>query len=376
MTAAGRRRDGSLPLRIVVTDASVKHSIAIQRALRRRFPDVVLIGHDDHRSPFPRWYGQLDRCIDDVPLEGLLGAGGFDLVLAVGGKAVRTVAALCPEQAVLPAAEQLARSYDKYACAQLAQSVGVDTPRTEIIRTVEELRARDTPLPCVVKPVSETEAKGVSYAGTPEERARAVQGWLARLGPRSHSGVLVQEVVAGEAYGLFALYDRGRPVRVFMHRRIREFPVSGGASTAARAVFDPALRDAGLRLLDALEWNGVAMVEFKRNARTGAFTLIEVNGKFWGSTELAMRAGVDFAGDLVRLFRGDRLDYEETFDRDCHFYWPLDDDLTNLWRTGRLGRVRDYWAPEANTNVGQSIRADVWKSLRTVVRLGRRDSVP
>jgi predicted ATP-grasp superfamily ATP-dependent carboligase len=362
----------SQPLRVVITEASVKHAVAIQRELRARVPGIVLIGHDACRSPLPGWYGQLDRYVAGVPLADALEAVRFDLVLPVGGASVRTVAEHWPERAVLPASESLERCYDKYASMRLAESVGVAAPRTTLVRMVDELDACDCRFPCVVKPASETEAKGVTYAGNREQRERAVRGWLDRLAPEPHSGVLVQEEIRGQAYGFFALYDRGRAVRVFMHKRLRELPVSGGASTAARAVFEPALRDAGLRVLDALRWHGVAMVEFKRDEGTGAFVIIEVNGKFWGSTELALRAGVDFAGDLVRVFRGERLELDETFDRDCHFYWPLDGDLTNLWRTRRLGRVREYWAPGANTNVGQSLRADAWKCARTLVRL-RRD---
>lgn len=137
-------------------------------------------------------------------------------------------------------------------------------------------------------------------------------------------------------------------------------------------MYEPALLDAGLRLLDALAWHGVAMVEFKRDRRTGEFMLIEINAKFWGSTELALRAGVNFPGDLVRIFRGERLQYTETFDRDCHFYWPLDDDLVNLWETRRLGRVREYWSSGGHTNLGQSLRADAWKSVRTLRKLAAR----
>lgn len=99
----------------------------------------------------------------------------------------------------------------------LAASVGVAHPRTVVIRVPEELEGCDSGFPCVVKPASETEAKGVSYADTADERDRAVRRWLERLGPVPHSGVLVQEYVHGEPHGVFALYDRGRAVRVFMH---------------------------------------------------------------------------------------------------------------------------------------------------------------
>ena len=184
-------------------------------------------------------------------------------------------------------------------------------------------------------------------------------------------GVLVQERIAGDGVGFFALFDRGQPKRVFMHRRLREYPVSGGASAAVRAYYDETLKEYGLRILSALAWHGVAMVEFKRQEPSGRLVLMEVNPKFWGSVELALEAGVDFASDLVRVFRGESLDYSEAYDRQVHFYWPLDGDLLHLLRTWQPGKIRDYFGPHARTNLGYSHAADALKALRTCWQLVR-----
>jgi predicted ATP-grasp superfamily ATP-dependent carboligase len=46
------------------------------------------------------------------------------------------------------------------------------------------------------------------------------------------------------------------------------------------------------------------MVEFKQDRRTGELRLMEINGRFWGSLQLAIDAGVDFPGILVNLASG------------------------------------------------------------------------
>jgi hypothetical protein len=114
------------------------------------------------------------------------------------------------------------------------------------------------------------------------------------------------------------------------------------------------------------------MVEFRYSPAQHDFVLIEVNGKFWGSLELALSAGINFGADLVRLFRGERLLYSEAYDRDLEFYWPLDDDLLTLWCTRSLRRISDYWRPNAQTNLFQSLRADSLKSLRLAGKLATR----
>jgi hypothetical protein len=78
---------------------------------------------------------------------------------------------------------------------------------------------------------------------------------------------------------------------------------------------------------------------------------------------------VNFGADLIRLFCGEALSYSEQYERDCEFYWPLDDDLLTLLKTGALRSIGDYWKPNAHTNLGQSLRSDLIKSLRLASKL-------
>ena len=222
--------------------------------------------------------------------------------------------------------------------------------------------------PCVVKASREgTGCKMVSYCTNHAELSGATARLLAAL--RGQSAVLIQEFIEGAGFGFFALMDHGAPARVFMHQRIREYPPSGGRSTAARAHYSPRLKELGLRLLSALKWYGVAMVAFKYSESRADFVLMEFNGKFWGSLELGLSAGVNFGADLIRLFRGEILSYSEQYERDWEFYWPLDDDLLTLLKTGNLRRIADYWKPNAHTNLGQSLRSDMIKSLRLASKI-------
>ncbi|MGH6841488.1 MAG: hypothetical protein ACREDV_05260 [Methylocella sp.] len=56
--------------------------------------------------------------------------------------------------------------------------------------------------------------------------------------------------------------------------------------------------------LKALEWQGVAMMEYRWDEPSGAFHFMEMNGRFWESLHLALRAGVDFPLLLLDLFHG------------------------------------------------------------------------
>jgi len=108
---------------------------------------------------------------------------------------------------------------------------------------------------------------------------------------------LIQEFIPpdGDTLGVEALFNKdSEPRATFVHRRLREYPVSGGPSTLRESVYAPELVEMALKLLKALGWYGVAMVEFKVDPRDNIPKLMEVNPKFWGSIQLPIVSGVDF----------------------------------------------------------------------------------
>ena len=116
---------------------------------------------------------------------------------------------------------------------------------------------------------------------------------------------IVQAFMPGPSeYGFFAIYDRGEALATFQHRQLRGYKYCGGPSAYRESIYDPDLESAGLRLLDALEWHGVAMVEFKRDPETGEFLLMEVNPRFWSSLPFTVQAGADFPHYAWQLASG------------------------------------------------------------------------
>src|SRR5690606_23728063 len=53
------------------------------------------------------------------------------------------------------------------------------------------------------------------------------------------------------------------------------------------------------------DWKGVAMIEYKVDEKTRKPYLMEINGRFWGSLQLAIDAGIDFPALLLRASLGD-----------------------------------------------------------------------
>jgi predicted ATP-grasp superfamily ATP-dependent carboligase len=154
---------------------------------------------------------------------------------------------------------------------------------------------------------------------------------------------------------VFACYDRGRAVALFSHRRLRERPPWGGVSVLSEsAPLCPQASASATALLDAIGWHGVAMVEFKRDDRDDTPRLMEINGRFWGSLQLAIDAGVDFPAMLLTLVEGGSFPPQAPYRLGVRNRW-LWGDVDNLIltltgsgpagpRRGRLRAVGDFLA--------------------------------
>ncbi len=148
-----------------------------------------------------------------------------------------------------------------------------------------------------------------SVSGPEEARARAgviyasdsteLYAALNRFPPTVYP-ILVQQRIAGFGFGISVLLWDGELRAAFAHRRIREKPPSGGVSVLRESIsLDNELLSKCVDLLRDFNWQGVAMVEFKQDDTRNTPYLMEINGRLWGSLQLAIDAGVDFPRLLV-----------------------------------------------------------------------------
>ena len=153
---------------------------------------------------------------------------------------------------------------------------------------------------------------------------------------------LLQEYCRGEGVGLEILMSGGHPLVAFQHRRLREYPATGGVSSGAVSeACDPALAAFARALLRALEWDGPAMVEFKQDVRTGRVALMEVNGRFWGSLALPIQVGIDFPLYVWQLAHGRMPRVPEGYASGRRMRW-LAGDVRRLHAAALAGARRLY----------------------------------
>ena len=293
----------------IVTDVHYRMSLALIRDLGQAGVEVLTCERERCRtSRSAPALGALSRYVSRhtwLPEEGYLDAlwdlcreveaerGGRPALLPVGAATLGALAAdrerfrqVCG--LFIPTEEQLDLFNSKERAAALAASLGVPVPASYARSPGEDVDdlVRRLPLPAVVKPVC-GEKLGLSaperYAvvRTAEEAGEAFRRFLALAG----TDPVVQEHLPGGGLGCSVLAREGEVLTAICHRRLREYPVSGGPSSCCRVEARPDLEDMARAMVRAAGYTGLAMFEFKEDSE-GKPRLLEVNPRIWGTFPL------------------------------------------------------------------------------------------
>lgn len=206
---------------------------------------------------------------------------------------------------VVPSRQSLERCLNKWETFVSAEAAGVPTPRAWLINGEADLHQKlaEITYPCVLKPleahhwraegkwklVGARKAIGVSS----REELLSEYATTAQADPRA----LVQELVPGPDDHLIiaACYmDRQSTFRGgFNAQKLVQDPPGYGTGCIVQSADRPELFARTIHLLQAMEFTGIAEVEYKWDAREREYKLIEVNPRPWDQHRLGSACGVD-----------------------------------------------------------------------------------
>lgn len=271
---------------------------------------------------------------------------------------------------------------DKSAVLALAERHSIAVPRQVMLASPDDADMHDwsSRFPLVIKPTRSV--VGLDGAGADGARRKTSVMYATsrpELGQRLsalHSSafpVMVQERITGPGFAISILLWNGELRAAFAHRRVREKPPSGGVSVLREAIpLDNRLLQQSISLLKDFNWQGVAMVEFKLQQSTGVPYLMEINGRLWGSLQLAIDAGVDFPALLVECALGEAPAPCVAYSAGTRTRWEwgdVDHLLARLIRSreqlalsaeapGRLRSIADFLAAFRPGTHGEVLRRD------------------
>jgi len=314
-------------MKIYVTDGNNRATLAITRSLGKKGHEIIVGERHSHSLA-----GVSKYCYDSVSYpDPTLDQNAFidalieqikkykvDVVIPVADITTFLIMENSPQIsqfARLPLAEYaiVQKAADKKLLVDLSQKLNIPTPKTIVIKSNDNFVASkiDIAYPVVIKPSrSRVNSDGgwiyttVSYA----ENALDLKNQIDSKHPAEFP-ILIQERIEGPGIGIFTCFNQGQPIALFSHQRLREKPPSGGVSVLRESISPhPDAARYSKQLLKSLNWHGVAMVEFKLDSRDNIPKIMEINGRFWGSLQLAIDAGVDFPDLLIRTLSEKKIE--------------------------------------------------------------------
>ena len=299
---------------VLVLDAKQRSALALTRALGKAGHTVItaddenqtLAGSSRHSAysvVYPSAYMSPSQFIDFII--DFIKAGTIDVIYPMTEVTIPLVLSVRDEISLFgcrvpfDALETLEQLSNKCSLVKLAQKIGIAVPDTIFIYDPQTLSKDKLPqkYPLVFKPYKSRILDGNHWVmGTVKfvESLIEAADLLVNDPAFSRYPFMIQEKVKGQGQGVFVLYNHGLLVTSFAHKRLREKPPSGGVSVLCQSQTpSKTILESAKLLFDAVKFHGVAMAEFKVSPE-GVPYLMEINARFWGSSQLAIDAGVNF----------------------------------------------------------------------------------
>ena len=185
---------------------------------------------------------------------------------------------------------------DKAAVQRRCEELDIPTPR--------RFYGKPDRFPVIVKPRC-----GEKFGLKAKDRYRVAGDaaeWEAALSAMSawDPDPVVQEKIDGDGAGVSLLLGRnGELLDALCHRRIREYPISGGPSACCESFYDADLIAQAHKLLYSFGFEGLAMVEYKGGR------VLEVNPRIWGSFPLTEKCGSPITLRYAQAAAGETVSY-------------------------------------------------------------------
>src|SRR5699024_460052 len=207
-----------------------------------------------------------------------------------------------------------AQVMNKDTLAKLAMEHGAAIPETvhlddeDFYHKVE----KTIKFPCLVKPVDSPSfmsvfRKKLFKVHDMDELQEAVK--------RSNDAnleVIIQRIIPGfddHMYTFDAHLNQDAKITHWVTgRKLRQYPINFGASVYTIQKYTPELYDLGASFLESIQYKGFAEIEFKKDANTGDFYIIEINARITNFNEMLRRVGMNFPYIVYREMIGEPLE--------------------------------------------------------------------
>ncbi|MBQ8696159.1 MAG: ATP-grasp domain-containing protein [Clostridia bacterium] len=362
---------------VIVTDGKYRMSIAAVRALGRDGWRVVLTQTRSEAEGTPPVFSSryatathmIEGSVKDAEYKDRLLAviKEYDrpVLFALSATTLNTVSRYADEfkevcDLLVSAPEVLDALNDKETVHARASELGLPVPKQYV--------GEPDAYPVVIKPhcgekLGLTAADRYTIANNKEEFETKIAK-MRQYDPEP----IAQQKVEGDGMGACLLIDAdGTLINAVCHRRIREYPITGGPSSCCESFYSEKMIADAYALLSSFGFTGMAMVEYK-----GEY-ILEVNPRVWGSYPMTVCCDSHFTEDYARACAGEKLEYRPaSYKQGVRMRFTLNDGMSTISHLlkghfkAAFGGVRDFFAAQEALKAKDDkapYRKYLWKSI-------------
>jgi len=367
--------------KVLILDGYLRNSIAILRSLGSKgFDCDILVEKNQNfvfaafekafRSKYARRVFELTEDSDDGKaelIEGILENGNYTALLA-GGTYYSNFISKYKER-FSQYTNVLSEDYDKMmlvhnkdSCMAFASKHGIRTPRTFTASNKDELRkvADATNGVVIVKFNDSYASRGlIKYTSDSNHFYEAYQRDFG-FQFEGDNFPLIQELIEGELIDSTAFSINGEPKAILTQKREMTAWLEGGGGIVNLTVDESEVKSGTDKLLRELGWTGHIEMDWIKQTETGEGYLIEINPKFWGTTQLTIDAGFDYPFWFVQHASGNENHYSDTHVVGMRYRWLNDEFATIFTQPKSLGSFVSEFGQSVKRNFAAKTRGNFY----------------
>lgn len=301
--------------KVIITDIKYRMAISPVRELAKKGYQISAVEFEDvpknERMGFYSKYvfeKSVIRSSDNDFCEDIakVGTGTRPVLLPVNRKSLETVirnedklSECC--DFLVPSEKAIQLADDKNTICNIAKKAGVPIPATTSLcehESVEEM-AQKVNYPCIIK-----YRNGEAMGKKPADRYKVVNNEQDFV--KAYSAMLAEDenpiasdYIKGHDIGVAVVMNKEhKPISFLCYESLREYPIKGGPTCYLRTIFNRELLKYACKLLEEIEFTGIAMLDFKGSAECPYF--LEINPRVWGSAMVTEISKAPFFEDYVK----------------------------------------------------------------------------
>ncbi len=330
-------------MKILVTDAQVRNSVAIVRSLGKRGHEIYTCDADRIATGFfskyvKKFFVHPDNIkFQDEYIQSVIefvAREKIEIILPIRDESTFVIAKnrekFDPQIRIpIPDFSKIQQASNKAFTFQIAEKIGIPIPKTYYPQSIEDLEQVST-FPVVLKPTFSSGSRGISFCQNLDELKFQYAAKINKF-----NRFIVQDYIPiadkeNSEFDWYCIYGWDSKIKAHgCFRRIRSYPLNSGPSTLKESIEMPEINKYATQILDFLNWQGLAQLDFRLDARDNVPKLMEINPRAWASMEHSLRIGMDVPGLWLQLALGKPIENQPPIKTGVKSRWLIPGDI--LW---------------------------------------------